>query len=86
MLYRWERYKEEVEWIPNTHYSGVYGSLKMIVANILPTNVKQVILLDTDLIFNACISQLWHHFSNFTHDHLFAMSKEISPWYSMSDE
>jgi len=31
-----------VSWIPNRHYSGVYGLMKLILPNILPFNLTKV--------------------------------------------
>jgi glycosyltransferase-like protein LARGE len=48
-----------VEWIPNTHYSGIYGLSKLTLASVLPSSLKAVIVLDTDLMLAADIKELW---------------------------
>lgn len=54
-----------VSWIPNYHYSGVYGLLKLTLPSILPKNITKVIVLDNDLTFNANIAELWAMFYKF---------------------
>lgn len=55
-----------VKWIPNNHYSGVYGLLKLTLPKILPNNITKIIVLDTDLTFAANIVDLWAFFTKFT--------------------
>ena len=50
----------QVSWIPNKHYSGVFGLLKLTLPNLLP--VPKVIVLDTDVILTTDISKLWQLF------------------------
>jgi glycosyltransferase-like protein LARGE len=49
----------EVNWIPNKHYSGVYGLLKLTLPRALPSYLEKVIVLDTDVTFATNIAQLW---------------------------
>lgn len=49
----------EVNWIPNKHYSGVYGLLKLTLPRALPSSLEKVIVLDTDVTFATDIAQLW---------------------------
>ena len=53
----------EVSWIPNKHYSGVYGLLKLTLPRALPLTLDRVIVLDTDVTFATDIAQLWSLFS-----------------------
>lgn len=53
----------DVSWIPNKHYSGVYGLMKLTLPKILPPALRQVIVLDTDVTFATDIAQLWKLFS-----------------------
>lgn len=48
-----------VEWVPNNHYSGIFGLSKLTLASILPTSLSAVIVLDTDLMLAADIRELW---------------------------
>ena len=52
----------EVSWIPNKHYSGVYGLLKLTLPRALPLTLDRVIVLDTDVTFATDIAQLWSLF------------------------
>ena len=49
---------EQVEWIPNKHYSGVYGLLKLTLPNILPKWLTKIIVLDTDVILATDVSKV----------------------------
>jgi glycosyltransferase-like protein LARGE len=52
----------DVSWIPNKHYSGVYGLMKLTLPKILPDTLKKVIVLDTDVTFATDIAELWRIF------------------------
>ena len=41
----------KVAWIPNKHYSGVYGLMKLTLPKTLPETLEKVIVLDTDVTF-----------------------------------
>ena len=49
---------EDVSWIPNKHYSGIYGLLKLTLPKILPKNLEKTIVLDTDLTLANDISKV----------------------------
>ena len=34
--------KEDIEWIPNKHYSGIYGLMKLVLPKILPESLQKV--------------------------------------------
>lgn len=53
----------DVSWIPNKHYSGVYGLLKLTLPKVLPDTLQKVIVLDTDVTFATDIAALWKIFS-----------------------
>lgn len=57
----------DVSWIPNKHYSGVYGLMKLTLPKILPDSLNRVIVLDTDVTFATDIAELWKLFSKFHH-------------------
>ncbi len=48
-----------VEWIPTSHYSGVFGLSKLAFASALPASLRAVIALDTDVMLAADIGELW---------------------------
>ncbi len=53
---------DDVSWIPNKHYSGIFGLLKLAVPKLLPDDLDRVIVLDTDVTLAADISGLWRLF------------------------
>ncbi|KAI0217770.1 LARGE xylosyl- and glucuronyltransferase 1 [Lamellibrachia satsuma] len=57
--------KPEVVWIPNKHYSGVYGLMKLTLPNCLPATLQKVLVLDTDITFASDIAELWGIFNKF---------------------
>lgn len=57
----------DVSWIPNKHYSGVYGLMKLTLPKVLPDSLDKVIVLDTDVTFATDIAELWSIFSKFQH-------------------
>ncbi|XP_046432242.1 LARGE xylosyl- and glucuronyltransferase 2-like isoform X2 [Neodiprion fabricii] len=69
-----------VAWIPNKHYSGVYGLLKLILPEVL--SVDKVIVLDTDVTILTDILRLWKLFDNFESQHLIGLVENQSDWYS----
>ena len=54
----------DVSWIPNKHYSGIYGLLKLTLPKIL-AKLNRVIVLDTDVTLATDISKLWQLFNSF---------------------
>jgi len=59
-----DRVAHDVSWIPNKHYSGVYGLMKLTLPKILPLSLHRVIVLDTDVTFATDIAELWKLFSH----------------------
>lgn len=57
---------DDVAWIPNKHYSGVYGLLKLTLPRILPDWLDRVIVLDCDVTLAADVAELWTTFSLFS--------------------
>lgn len=56
----------EVSWIPNKHYSGIYGLMKLTLTKALPSNLSKVVVLDTDITFATDIAELWAVFGKFS--------------------
>ena len=48
----------DISWIPNMHYSGKYGLLKLTLPKLLPKHVDKTIALDTDVILANDISRV----------------------------
>lgn len=55
-----------MSWIPNKHYSGIYGLMKLTLTKALPSNLSKVIVLDTDITFATDIAELWAVFGKFS--------------------
>ena len=71
-----------VSWIPNSHYSGVYGLMKLTIASLLPRWVQKVIVLDTDLMLAADIAILWHFFRVISKSgKMLGLVENQSDWY-----
>ncbi|XP_013415637.1 LARGE xylosyl- and glucuronyltransferase 1-like isoform X2 [Lingula anatina] len=76
-----DKLKAEVAWIPNKHYSGVFGLLKLLLPNTLPTFLDKVIVLDTDVTFATDIAELWKIFSKFKSKQAIGLVENQSDWY-----
>lgn len=74
--------KHEVEWIPNSHYSGVYGLMKLTLTKALPEVLDKVIVLDTDVFFLTDVAYLWKLFDNFTESQAIGLVENQSEWYT----
>lgn len=68
-----------VAWIPNTHYSGVYGLLKLVLPEILDED--KVIVLDTDVTVLTDIRRLWKLFEKFGNQQVIGLVENQSDWY-----
>lgn len=55
----------DISWVPNKHYSGVFGLMKLTLNKALPSSLNQVIVLDTDITVATDIAELWNIFSKF---------------------
>ncbi|KAM7298127.1 LARGE xylosyl- and glucuronyltransferase 1 [Ixodes scapularis] len=71
----------EVSWIPNKHYSGVYGLMKLVLPRALPDDLDKVIVLDTDITFASDIAELWRIFHRFTAKQAIGLVENQSDWY-----
>ncbi|CAJ0934927.1 unnamed protein product [Ranitomeya imitator] len=73
--------KPEVSWIPNKHYSGIYGLMKLTLTKALPSDLSKVIVLDTDITFATDIAELWSIFRKFTGEQVLGLVENQSDWY-----
>ena len=80
-FYNTESVVNDVSWIPNKHYSGVYGLLKLTLPKILPQNLEKVIILDTDVTFATDIGKLWTIFNKFNKNQALGLVENQSDWY-----
>uniref|UniRef100_A0AAQ6ICL5 LARGE xylosyl- and glucuronyltransferase 2 n=1 Tax=Anabas testudineus TaxID=64144 RepID=A0AAQ6ICL5_ANATE len=71
----------EVSWIPNKHYSGIYGLMKLTLTKALPSDLSKVIVLDTDITFATDIAELWGIFRKFTDKQVIGLVENQSDWY-----
>lgn len=63
-----DEYINDVRWIPNSHYSGIHGLIKLLFPKIIPLSItKKLIVLDTDLTIVSDINELWKLFAKFNY-------------------
>ncbi|XP_036883962.1 LARGE xylosyl- and glucuronyltransferase 2 isoform X3 [Sturnira hondurensis] len=65
-FYDADELKPQVSWIPNKHYSGLYGLMKLVLPGALPPDLARVVVLDTDVTFASDIAELWALFAHFS--------------------
>ncbi|XP_062274960.1 xylosyl- and glucuronyltransferase LARGE2s [Scomber scombrus] len=80
-FYDADELKSEVSWIPNKHYSGIYGLMKLTLTKALPSDLTKVIVLDTDITFATDIAELWGIFRKFTDKQVIGLVENQSDWY-----
>uniref|UniRef100_A0AAR2L0I2 LARGE xylosyl- and glucuronyltransferase 2 n=1 Tax=Pygocentrus nattereri TaxID=42514 RepID=A0AAR2L0I2_PYGNA len=80
-FYDADELKSEVSWIPNKHYSGIYGLMKLTLTKALPSDLSKVIVLDTDITFATDIAELWAIFKKFTEKQVIGLVENQSDWY-----
>uniref|UniRef100_A0A8C8RIC4 LARGE xylosyl- and glucuronyltransferase 2 n=1 Tax=Pelusios castaneus TaxID=367368 RepID=A0A8C8RIC4_9SAUR len=80
-FYNADDLKPEVSWIPNKHYSGIYGLMKLTLTKALPANLSKVIVLDTDITFATDIAELWAVFGKFSDKQVIGLVENQSDWY-----
>ncbi|CAH8600548.1 unnamed protein product [Schistosoma bovis] len=64
-FYNCSNYLANLQWISSKHPAGAKPFLKLMLTEILPTNINKVIVLDNDILLNIDIIELWNHFENF---------------------
>ena len=79
-FYLADNLQSDVSWVPNKHYSGVYGLMKLVLPKALPQHLDKVIVLDTDITFATDIAELWKLFSKMTREAI-ALVENQSDWY-----
>uniref|UniRef100_A0A3P8Y1T9 LARGE xylosyl- and glucuronyltransferase 1 n=1 Tax=Esox lucius TaxID=8010 RepID=A0A3P8Y1T9_ESOLU len=80
-FYDADELKSEVSWIPNKHYSGIYGLMKLVLTKTLPPDLQKVIVLDTDITFATDIAELWAVFHKFRGQQVLGLVENQSDWY-----
>lgn len=72
----------DVRWVPNGHYSGIYGLLKLLFPKVVPVTVtNKIIILDTDLTFVGNIYELWSEFGKFKKKQAIGLVENQSDYY-----
>lgn len=65
-FYDMDTYITDIRWIPNTHYSGIHGLLKLLFPKIIPPTItKKILILDTDMTIVEDIYEIWKLFKKF---------------------
>lgn len=72
-LYLVDSIVDDVSWIPNKHYSGIFGLLKLTLPKVLPSSLEKVVVLDTDVTFVSDIMELWMLFHKFNRNQVFCI-------------
>ncbi|XP_020899478.1 LARGE xylosyl- and glucuronyltransferase 2 [Exaiptasia diaphana] len=72
---------DKVKWVPNKHYSGVFGLMKLVLTEALPEALDKVIVLDTDIIFASDVAELWRFLDNLTGMKVIGLVENQSDWY-----
>ena len=81
-FYSAESLKNNVSWIPNAHYSGVFGLMKLLLPSILPPSIDRVIIVDTDVTVVCDIHELWAFFDEVRKEgKVLALVENQSDWY-----
>ena len=81
-FYAIETAADIVSWIPNSHYSGIYGLMKLTLVRLLPEDLDHVIVLDTDLMLTDNIASLWDFFKEIRRQgKLLGVVENQSNWY-----
>nr|XP_044986257.1 LARGE xylosyl- and glucuronyltransferase 2 isoform X1 [Jaculus jaculus] len=80
-FYDAEKLKPLISWIPNKHYSGLYGLMKLVLPGVLPPSLAQAIILDTDVTFASDIAELWAFFAHFSDKQVIGLVENQSNWY-----
>ncbi|XP_015173364.1 PREDICTED: glycosyltransferase-like protein LARGE2 isoform X2 [Polistes dominula] len=80
--YRAEKWVPKVSWIPNRHYSGVYGLLKLILPEAM--GERKILVLDTDVTILNDVTILWKMFEKFNPNQTLGLVENQSRWYLKS--
>ncbi|CAL8081871.1 unnamed protein product [Calicophoron daubneyi] len=80
-LYNIEDYLPKFSHVPTLHAAGSTPLLKLMIPEILPANVLKAIVIDSDLLFNDNIVDLWDHFDRFDEDQAYGCAWEQRGFY-----
>uniref|UniRef100_A0A095C6V6 Glycosyltransferase-like protein LARGE2 n=1 Tax=Schistosoma haematobium TaxID=6185 RepID=A0A095C6V6_SCHHA len=80
-FYNCSNYLANLQWISSKHPAGAKPFLKLMLTEILPTNINKVIVLDNDILLNIDIIELWNHFENFNQIQSIGIGLEQNPHF-----
>ncbi|CAH8584958.1 unnamed protein product [Schistosoma intercalatum] len=80
-FYNCSNYLANLQWISSKHPAGTKPFLKLMLTEILPTNINKVIVLDNDILLNIDIIELWNHFENFNEIQSIGIGLEQNPHF-----
>ncbi|ESO84696.1 hypothetical protein LOTGIDRAFT_196563 [Lottia gigantea] len=81
-FYPADQVKPDIAWIPNHHYSGIFGLMKLTLPKLLPKDMEKVIVLDTDVTFSTDIAELWKIFRILKDkQNMIGLVENQSDWY-----
>uniref|UniRef100_A0A0N5AQ35 Glycosyltransferase-like protein LARGE1 n=1 Tax=Syphacia muris TaxID=451379 RepID=A0A0N5AQ35_9BILA len=75
-----------IDWIPNHHYSGIYGLMKITFTELLPKTVDRLLVLDTDVMLVSNVEGLWSFWEGLSEQNLFGLVENLSDWYISDDD
>lgn len=70
-----------VSWVPNKHYSALFGLIKLTLDKALPSTLDRIIVLDTDITVATDIAELWSLFDKFGPKQYLGLVENQSDWY-----
>ncbi|CAH8662529.1 hypothetical protein MS3_00003357 [Schistosoma haematobium] len=82
-FYEYQHYLDKIDGVLSKRSSGIKSCLKLLLPEILPKSVKQVIVLDTCLLLNTDINELWDHFRYFKSSHILGVTMEQNPEFEV---
>ncbi|CAI2734682.1 unnamed protein product [Schistosoma spindalis] len=82
-FYEYQHYLNKINYVLSKHSSDIRSCLKLLLPEIIPKSVKQVIVLDTCLLLNADINELWDHFRYFKSSQILGVTMEQNPEFEV---
>ncbi|CAH8612033.1 unnamed protein product [Schistosoma rodhaini] len=80
-FYQIKNYEERIKSFKSSHPTGHKNYLKLLITQILPNEIRKVIVLNTDILLNDDISNLWSLFDEFNKDQCIGIAAEQNPTF-----
>nr|CAH8870968.1 unnamed protein product [Trichobilharzia regenti] len=80
-FYDYKPYLSKLNWILSHPPADIKSCTKLLLPEILPSYVRQVISLDVDLMLNADINELWNRFRYFRGSQMIGLAIEQNPYF-----